>query len=136
LKLLKAHNIQGTKFPLADNYPFYVLVEISGSNKYHDDDKLQNCLEELLTNEIVNDGVVAQDETQMSTLWSLRESLPEACSKAGAVYKYDISIPLSVFYKMAEDIRNRLQSAGVLGEDKLVSNVVAYGHVGDGKIFY
>jgi len=35
---------------------------------------------------------------------------------------------------MVEDIRNRLQSAGVLGEDKLVSNVVAYGHVGDGNL--
>src|SRR5436305_14391898 len=40
LKLLKAHNIQGTKFPLEDNYPYYVLVEISGSNKYNDDEKL------------------------------------------------------------------------------------------------
>ncbi|PKY22829.1 FAD-binding domain-containing protein [Rhizophagus irregularis] len=134
LKLSKAHNIQGTKFPLEDNYPFYVLVEISGSNKYHDDDKLQNFLEDLLANEIVKDGVVAQDETQMSTLWSLREGIPEACSKAGAVYKYDISIPLSVFYQMAEDMRNRLQSAGVFGEDNLVSNVIAYGHVGDGNL--
>ncbi|RIA88114.1 hypothetical protein C1645_695403 [Glomus cerebriforme] len=134
LKLLKAHNIQGTKFPLEDNYPFYVLVEISGSNKDHDDEKLQNFLEELLTNEIVKDGVVAQDDTQIATLWSLREGIPEACSKAGAVYKYDISIPLSVFYQMVEDIRNRLQSAGVLGEDKLVKDVIGYGHIGDGNL--
>jgi (R)-2-hydroxyglutarate---pyruvate transhydrogenase len=134
LKLLKAHNIQGTKFPLGDNYPFYVLVEISGSNKNHDDEKLHSFLEKVLSNEIVKDGVVAQDDTQIATLWSLREGIPEACSKAGAVYKYDISIPVPKLYQMIEDVRNRLQSAGVLGEDKLVSNVVGYGHIGDGKL--
>lgn len=119
---------------MEDNYPFYVLVEISGSNKSHDDEKLQNFLEKLLTNEIVTNGVVAQDDTQITSLWSLREGIPEACSKAGAVYKYDISMPVPVLYQMVKDIRIRLQSAGVLGEDKLVSDVIGYGHIGDGNL--
>ncbi|CAI2198893.1 3859_t:CDS:2, partial [Funneliformis geosporum] len=131
LNLLKTHNIQGTKFPLEDHYPFYVLVEISGSNKSHDDEKLHNFLENLLTNEIVTNGVVAQDDTQIARFWSLREGIPEACSKAGAVYKYDISVPVPVLYQMVKDVRIRLQSAGVLGEDKLVSDVIGYGHIGD-----
>ena len=66
---------------------FYVLIETSGSNKEHDDDKMSSLMENLLDNEIIQDGVLAQDETQMNALWNLRESVPEACGKAGKVYK-------------------------------------------------
>jgi len=66
---------------------FYVLIETSGSNKDHDDEKLNALMEDLMENEVVSDGVVAQDETQINGLWNLRESLPEACGKSGKTYK-------------------------------------------------
>lgn len=83
---------------------------------------------------IVENGVVAQDDTQIKNFWRFREILPEACSKAGAVYKYDISMPVPVLYQMVEDVRERLSQAGVLGDDKPVTNVVGYGHIGDGML--
>jgi D-2-hydroxyglutarate dehydrogenase len=43
----------------------------------------------------------------------------------GYCYKYDVSLPLSKFYNLVEDMRDRLG-------DK-VTRVVGYGHVGDGK---
>ncbi|CAG8438743.1 17476_t:CDS:10 [Cetraspora pellucida] len=66
LKLVKNHLVQGANFPLDDKYPFYVLVETSGSNKDHNEEG------------VVKDGVVAQDNTQIQNLWAIREGIPEA----------------------------------------------------------
>ena len=85
-----------------------------------------------MENEIVEDGVVAQDETQINDLWSLRESIPEACGKAGKTYKYDLSIPVNQMYDIIKDVRARFAEKG-LSENK-VKLTVGYGHVGDSNI--
>ncbi|KAG0343673.1 hypothetical protein BG004_005101 [Podila humilis] len=134
IELVKQHLAAGANDPLESEHPFYVLIETSGSNKDHDDEKLNNFLEGLLTDDVVQDGVVAQDTTQFNNLWSIREGIPEACSKTGAVYKYDLSMPVPVLYKMVEDMRTRLTEHGVLGEGKPVKCVVGFGHIGDGNL--
>ncbi|KAG0306185.1 hypothetical protein BGZ98_002843 [Dissophora globulifera] len=134
IDLVKQHLVAGKNDPLESPHPFYVLIETSGSNKDHDDEKLNSYLEGLLTDDIVQDGVVAQDTTQFKNLWAIREGIPEACSKTGSVYKYDLSIPVPVFYQMVEDMRARLEKEGVLGEDKNVRSVVGFGHIGDGNL--
>jgi len=127
----------GQKAPLegsADGQnAFYILIETSGSNKDHDDEKLGALMEDLMENEIVEDGVLAQDETQMAGLWSLRESIPEACGKSGKVYKYDLSIPVSKMYDLLPDIRARFQEAGLV-DDGSIKLTVGYGHVGDSNL--
>ena len=125
----------GQKAPLeaAQDQPgFYILIETSGSNKDHDDEKLTALMENLMENEIVEDGVVAQDETQINDLWNLRESIPEACGKAGKTYKYDLSIPVNKMYDIIKDVRARFAERG-LAENK-VKLTVGYGHVGDSNI--
>lgn len=121
--------------PLDQEYPFYVLIESSGSNKEHDDAKLEAFLENAMINGNVLDGVVSQDETQLKNLWAWREMAPEACGKTG-VYKYDVSIPLPKLYDLVVDTRQRLKSAGVIGDDESypVIDAVGYGHVGDGNL--
>jgi FAD/FMN-containing dehydrogenase len=121
--------------PLADAYPFYVLVESSGSDKEHDDVKMARLLESLMEQDIVVDGALAQDATQAQAMWSIREGIPEACSKSGAVLKYDISMPVPVLYKLVEDMRHRLKDQGLFeGETSLVRSVIGYGHMGDGNL--
>ncbi|KAL8722827.1 MAG: hypothetical protein Q9225_000776 [Loekoesia sp. 1 TL-2023] len=124
------------KRPLDNEYPFYCLVETSGSNTDHDKEKLENFLEHVMGEEIVSDGVLAQDETQMQSLWSWREGIPECLGHWGGVYKYDVSIPLSQLYELVEDTRERLVSAGLVGDedDKPVVAVVGYGHMGDSNL--
>ncbi|KAJ2767034.1 D-lactate ferricytochrome c oxidoreductase, partial [Coemansia nantahalensis] len=95
---------QALKHPLAAEYPFYVLIETSGSNKAHDDEKLEGLLEELLETGVVEDGSLAQDASQIRRMWSMREGIPESLGKTGATYKYDISIPIPVLYDVVGDI--------------------------------
>ncbi|KAG2190258.1 hypothetical protein INT46_010883 [Mucor plumbeus] len=133
LQMFKKHATP--KDVMEKEYPFYVLIETSGSNKDHDDEKLTNYLENMMIDGVAEDGVVAQDETQIRGLWSLREGFTEALGKEPAVYKYDISMPVPKLYECVEDMRQHLRDGGVFGQpDSPVTDVVAYGHVGDGNL--
>lgn len=123
-------------FPLENQYPFYCLIETSGSNADHDSEKLEAFLEDVMGKEIVSDGVVAQDETQLKSLWGWREGISEASSHFGGVYKYDVSIPLKSLYQLVEDVKAKIQAAGLMGEtdEYPVLDVVGYGHMGDSNL--
>ena len=130
------HNVTGKKRPLDRQHPFYCLVETSGSNADHDSEKLEKFLQYVMEKDIVTDGVLAQDETQMKGLWSLREGIPECLGHWGGVYKYDLSIPISELYSLVEETRDRLTSAGLVGarDEHPVVGVVGYGHMGDSNL--
>lgn len=130
------HQVKDKKRPLEGQYPFYCLVETSGSNSDHDYEKLEGFLEHVMGEGIVSDGVLAQDETQKSNLWSWREGITETLNHWGGVYKYDLSIPLPELYSIVEQTRERLDSAGLIGDGEQypVVDVVGYGHVGDSNL--
>ncbi|PHH78044.1 hypothetical protein CDD82_3245 [Ophiocordyceps australis] len=124
------------KAPLEAEYPFYCLVETSGSNGDHDYEKLESFLQHVMGQDVVMDGVVAQDATQAKALWGWREGIPESIGHWGGVYKYDVSVPLSDMYSLVEDVKARVQEAGLMGESdsQPVVDVVGYGHMGDSNL--
>lgn len=130
------HTVTKKKRPLEGRHPFYCLIETSGSNTEHDSEKLEHFLEDIMGEEIVSDGVLAQDETQIQALWSWREGIAESLGHWGGVYKYDVSIPIQELYKLVEETRERLASAGLIGDDEKhpVVEVVGYGHMGDSNL--
>ncbi|KAF2198867.1 hypothetical protein GQ43DRAFT_139849 [Delitschia confertaspora ATCC 74209] len=130
------HKATGKKLPLEDEHPFYCLIETSGSNTDHDSEKLQNFLEHVMETEIVSDGVLAQDQTQIKELWACREGIPEILGHWGGVYKYDLSLPIADMYALVNDVRDRLTEAGLVGDDEShpVVDVVGYGHMGDANL--
>lgn len=48
-----------------DQYPFYLLIETSGSNVEHDQDKLNKYLEKTLENGFVLDGTVTNEPSKI-----------------------------------------------------------------------
>ena len=115
--------------PLEETYKFNLLIETSGSNTEHDAAKLQDYFTHVLENEIIADGVLAKSETQLKSLWSIREGVTEGLAHAGGgVYKYDLSVSLENLYDLVEETRKRVQ-----GVDGIV-DVVGYGHIGDGNL--
>lgn len=126
----------GNKDPLESEYPFYCLIETSGSNAEHDMAKLEAFLEHVMNEGIVADGVLAQDETQAQSLWRWREGITESLSHLGGTYKYDVSIPLPELYQLVEDCKTRLTEKGLVGDDDSfpVRAVVGYGHMGDANL--
>jgi (R)-2-hydroxyglutarate---pyruvate transhydrogenase len=130
------HEVTGNKRPLEDDHPFYCLIETSGSNSEHDNEKLEKFLEHVMGEEIVSDGVLAQDETQVRQLWAWREGITEAIGHFGGTYKYDLSIPIKELYSLVEETRERLTSMGLVGDDDSYPAiaVVGYGHMGDSNL--
>jgi len=130
------HRVTGNKQPLEGDHPFYCLIETSGSNPDHDTAKLEKFLEHVLGEEIVSDGVLAQDETQVRSLWAWREGITEAIGHFGGTYKYDLSIPIQELYQLVEETRERLTSKGLIGDDDShpAIDVVGYGHMGDANL--
>ncbi|SCV25662.1 probable D-lactate dehydrogenase AIP2 [Fusarium fujikuroi] len=128
--------VKGQEHPLEGEYPFYCLIETSGSNGEHDYAKLETFLEDVMTREVIADGVVAQDETQLRNLWGWREGITECLGHWGGTYKYDISIPLDEMYTIVEDTKARLVDLGLLGDtsDHPVVDVLGYGHMGDSNL--
>jgi D-2-hydroxyglutarate dehydrogenase len=136
-------------------HPFYMLIETSGSNREHDAQKLEAFLSWAMGGceggggeggGIVSDGVLAESVAQGRAIWRAREGVTEALARRGAVYKYDVSVPLARMYELVEAVRQRLgcreggdvrlsASAGgnPSGSDGGV-RVVGYGHVGDGNL--
>jgi D-2-hydroxyglutarate dehydrogenase len=123
VELCEKHCV-GVKNPLASGpAPFYVLVEVAGSNAAHDAEKVSTFTEKALEQGIVLDGTMAQDLQQARSIWRVREAAPEAVLHAGGrPFKYDISLPLDNFYDIVEQLRARIGTRGV---------VTGYGHVGD-----
>lgn len=77
--------------------------------------------------------MLAADSKEAAELWALREGVAEACGHAGAVYKYDVSLPLDAINVLPRVMREHLASQGVLGPEGITA-VCAYGHVGDGNL--
>lgn len=111
------------KDPLESPCPYYILIETSGSNSTHDMEKLEAFLEDAMGSGTVVDGTVAQDAAQARKLFSIREDITLALSSRGYVYKYDLSLPISQYYRIAEETREKVAPLG--------AEVVCFGHLGD-----
>ncbi|KAL3527155.1 hypothetical protein ACH5RR_011811 [Cinchona calisaya] len=119
-------HLDGVRNPLPPSvHNFYILIETTGSNESFDRENLEAFLLHSVESGLVTDGVLAQDINQASSFWHIREGLPEALMKAGAVYKYDLSLPLEKMYDLVEEMRAQLDPK---------AKVVAYGHLGDGNL--
>ncbi|KAF0908906.1 hypothetical protein E2562_030205 [Oryza meyeriana var. granulata] len=123
---LAMKHLEGVHNPLpVSPYKFYVLIETTGSDESNDKAKLEAFLLRSMEDGLVADGVIAQDISQASNFWRIREGISEASVKVGAVYKYDLSIPVEKLYDIVEEMRGRV---GDMGE------VLGYGHLGDGNL--
>ena len=54
----------GMTSPLTE-HPFYVVIETSGSNAAHDEEKLTSYLESVMGSGLVTDGTIATDGTKI-----------------------------------------------------------------------
>jgi FAD/FMN-containing dehydrogenase len=88
-KQLVLHHRTDLRNPLPEtsSAEFYCLIETQGSNAKHDMEKLETYLGSLIETGVCLDGALAQDSGQIQAMWGVREGIPEACSKDGAVYK-------------------------------------------------
>jgi len=78
---------------------------------------------------LVLDGVIATSAAQRAGLWRIRESIPLANRRVGAVASHDISVPLGA---VAEFVGRAGAALAALGEWR----INCFGHLGDGNLHY
>jgi len=78
---------------------------------------------------IVTDGLVARSEAQRREFWTMRESIPAANSRIGAISSHDISLPLSA---IPEFIARGEAMIAAIGDFQ----INCFGHLGDGNLHY
>jgi len=82
--------------PFAPECPAWsVLVEIGLPEAMDPEAALADLFEAGLQGGLVRDGVIAQSEAQRAAFWNLRENLPIANRRIGAISSHDISVPLA-----------------------------------------
>ncbi len=123
-------NIAGTRDPLSEPHPWYVLAEFSSGEPGSAEAAMGRFLEHGLETGLVRDAVVAQTEAQAKALWAIRENQSPAQKPEGATWKHDVSVPVSQVARFLTDATAAMQ-AFVPG-----ARIAAFGHMGDGNIHY
>ena len=130
IDLLRKH-IPKYPDPLPQRYEWYLLCELNDTLATTD---LNAVMEETLSaateSGLVLDAVIASSQAQASTLWAMREEVPEANRREGPWVRHDVSVPVSRIPELIERGTRALQEhfPGV--------RVVAFGHIGDGNIHF
>ena len=89
-----AKHVAGVVDPMRAKYPYYGLIELSGSGPGLGD-ALETVLGAAFDDGLLDDAVIAASGAQARQLWRLREAIPEAQKHEGGSIKHDIAIPRS-----------------------------------------
>ncbi len=126
-----SRHVPGTVRPLADAWPWHVLIEISSGRSAEDAQELmQTILEAGFQAGAVGDAAVASSLAQAAAFWRIRESLSDSQRPEGASIKHDISVPVASIPAFIRD-----GSFAVAGVEP-GARVVCFGHMGDGNLHY
>lgn len=115
--------------PFAEPPEWCVLLDIGAPETLALDAALDRLLAEATEAGLVSDGWLAQSEAQRATFWLLRESIPEANRRIGAVASHDIAVPLSAIPDFIARAGSTIARIGPY-------RVNCFGHVGDGNLHY
>ncbi len=128
---LVLHHIPGTRRPLAEVSPWYVLLELSvTTDEAQAAAAMEALLEMAMDNAWVTDAALATNLAQAEALWALRENISEAQGAEGKTIKHDIALPISQI------------PAFIAHTDALIAaqfpqvRQVTFGHLGDGNLHY
>ena len=123
--------LKGIADPFDAKHDWYVLVEVQSARRDPAlSDAIQESLSAAIDSELANDALVAQNDTQRTAFWAIRERIPEGERHAGASIKHDVSVPITDIPALVKE-----GSAAML---QIVPNgrVISFGHLGDGNLHF
>lgn len=124
-----AETLPDVRRPWQDPPDWMVLVELGMGAEADPVAALETLFETAAENGLVSDGLIAQSEAQAAEFWAVREQIPEANRRIGAVSSHDIAVPLGA---IPDFIRKGGEALARLGAFR----VNCFGHVGDGNLHY
>ncbi|WP_394890728.1 FAD-binding oxidoreductase [Mesorhizobium sp. AaZ16] len=124
-------HISGTVRPLAGEWPWHVLMEVSSGRSAEDARQLvEDILTAGLEEGLAGDAVIAASLAQSDAFWRIRETLSDGQRPEGASIKHDISVPVA---SIPEFIERAVIAVEAVSPG---ARVVCFGHMGDGNLHY
>lgn len=129
MDLVTTH-IDGQRYPFAAPYNWFCVIDWEVDSAQVGEAIASQVLERAFERGIIEDAVIAQNETQAAQLLALRENMSAGQKYLGGSIKQDITVPIDTipeFFTRAD--------AAVQG---IVPGArpVGFGHFGDGNIHY
>ncbi|WP_043625937.1 FAD-binding oxidoreductase [Ensifer sp. ZNC0028] len=124
-------HISGVRDPMETVHPWYALIDISTSDSADSAERMvQDLLEQGYAAGLVENAVIAANETQAKALWHMRESMSPAQKPEGGSIKHDVSVPVSSIPAFMKEADAAVMKA-IPG-----ARICSFGHMGDGNIHY
>lgn len=124
--------LPGARRPLEGKHAWHVLIEVVSDAAHVDEmrEASEAMLAAAFEQGLVEDAVIAANETQAEAFWLLRESIAPAERARGPAVQHDISVPVDRMPAFVEMIVPEMESRwpGTHG--------VAFGHLGDGNVHF
>ena len=120
----------GTRDPLSEPSPWYVLMEVSAQQASGLDEHVEAFLGEALEKGIVTDAALAGSLAQRADFWKLREMLSEVQTYEGGSIKHDVSVPI---HATPEFLARAIATVEAMVPG---CRPVPFGHLGDGNIHF
>ncbi|MBK7686165.1 MAG: FAD-binding oxidoreductase [Rhodocyclaceae bacterium] len=113
--------------PIAQDYPYYVLIESQGAARESDTARFNAALESAMEQELIVDAAISQSDADCHDFWSLRDDVGQSM-QGGLPVVFDISLPIDAMERYTEDLARTLTAQ--ISEHKLW----IFGHLGDGNL--
>ncbi|SPF80969.1 FAD-binding oxidoreductase [Pseudoprimorskyibacter insulae] len=124
-----AATLPDIRLPFADAPNWVVLIELGVSAQLDPNAMLETLFETGMEAGLVSDGLIAQSQAQRDEFWSVREHIPEANKRVGAISSQDISVPISLVPAFIEEGFKRMAEFGPM-------RINSFGHLGDGNLHF
>lgn len=125
-------HVSTARAPLAGEHPWQVLIEVvadrSGADRLRD--MCETMLEGAFEAALLEDAVIAANETQAEAFWLIRDSISAAERERGPAVQHDISVPVEAMPDFIDTAVPQLEASWPGTE------AIAFGHLGDGNVHF
>ena len=114
--------------PLPHDYNYYVLTEFLGTDPASDRNRFMTIMEKATENQMFEDAVIAQNESDLEWFWKIREDVHVFVSQCTYDQHFDISLPIPLIGRY---IKKMVYEIYQLDD---IEHVFPFGHIADGNI--
>ncbi|AIA74214.1 FAD-linked oxidase [Halomonas campaniensis] len=114
---------------LADNSPFYAIIETLGLDEAEDAERFSQVLQKALEVDLITDAALASSQAQRQAIWAIREDIEVLVNELKPMFSYDVSLPIPSMQAYVDILEENLETQWPQS-----GKMVVFGHLGDGNL--
>ena len=125
-------HLPGARAPLSGRHEWHALIELVSDERGTErlSDLAENLLATAFERDLLEDAVIAANETQAEAFWTLRDSIAPAERAQGPAVQHDISVAVDRMPAFVAAAVPQVEAAWP------GTRAVAFGHLGDGNVHF